>query len=89
MGGEEFVVVLPGLDGTGSLQRWEWLRRAVADYPWQALTAGIPVTASIGATTYGDHRRTQSSLLRQADRNLYAAKGLGRNRVVSDELSAT
>jgi PleD family two-component response regulator len=42
------------------------------------------VTASIGVTTITDGRGTPSALLSQADRNLYAAKRGGRDRVVVD-----
>ena len=48
------------------------------------MTGGLPVTASIGVTTVPDGRATPSALLSQADRNLYAAKRGGRDRVVVD-----
>jgi len=42
------------------------------------------VTTSIGVTTAPDGRGTPSALLSRADRNLYAAKRGGRDRVVAD-----
>jgi PleD family two-component response regulator len=45
---------------------------------------GQTVTASIGFTVLQKGRASQAALLGQADRNLYAAKRQGRNRVVSD-----
>jgi PleD family two-component response regulator len=44
----------------------------------------VPVTTSIGVTTSADGRGSPSALLSQADRNLYAAKRAGRDRVVLD-----
>jgi PleD family two-component response regulator len=45
---------------------------------------GERVTVSIGFTMLQSGRTSQAALLGQADRNLYAAKDQGRNRVVSD-----
>jgi two-component system, cell cycle response regulator len=42
------------------------------------------VTVSIGVTARQAGRISQAALLGQADRNLYAAKHGGRNRVVAD-----
>jgi two-component system cell cycle response regulator len=47
------------------------------------------VTTSIGVTTAVDGRGTLSTMLAQADHNLYAAKRAGRDRVVVDPPAAT
>ncbi|NJC70105.1 diguanylate cyclase [Planosporangium thailandense] len=84
LGGEEFLLVFPGTDGGDAVRRCERLRRAIAGHPWRPVTGDLPVTASIGvaANTAGDV--TPSELLSRADRNLYAAKRSGRNRVNAD-----
>ncbi|MEV6596814.1 GGDEF domain-containing protein [Actinoplanes sp. NPDC051346] len=82
--GEEFVLVLPGVDADESVRRCERLRRSIAGHAWRPITGDLPVTASIGVTTVADGASTPSALLAAADRNLYAAKRSGRNRVVAD-----
>ncbi|MFC4068866.1 tetratricopeptide repeat-containing diguanylate cyclase [Actinoplanes subglobosus] len=81
LGGEEFLVVIAGLSRAAALDRVEALRSAVERHPWQLLTGDLPVTVSIGVA-YGRHPVRPSELLGEADRNLYAAKRDGRNRVV-------
>jgi two-component system, cell cycle response regulator len=60
------------------------VRQAIATLPWDGAMKNEVLTASIGVTTRQPGRATQAALLGQADRNLYAAKHQGRNRVVSD-----
>ncbi|WP_412734470.1 diguanylate cyclase [Krasilnikovia sp. MM14-A1259] len=83
LGGEEFLLVLPGTDADRAFARLEELRRAVREYDWRPITGAVPVSASIGVTTSraGDG---QASLLRRADANLYLAKGSGRDRTIAD-----
>jgi diguanylate cyclase (GGDEF)-like protein len=84
MGGEEFLLVLPGMPVAEAAGRLEAVRRAVRSYGWVEITAGLPVTVSIGVAGLADApSRTQPSLLSTADRNLYLAKHAGRDRVVS------
>ncbi len=83
MGGEEFLLILPGSDQDGAGQLLEHVRWTVASHDWDDLTAGVPVTVSIGSATAPRDGTDRSVLLRRADRNLYAAKRAGRNRVVS------
>jgi diguanylate cyclase (GGDEF)-like protein len=73
LGGEEFVVVLPGLDADQGALIAERLRAAVE----AARPGGLRVTASFGAAAGTDPH----VLLEAADRALYAAKRQGRNRV--------
>lgn len=81
-GGEELVLVLPGLDARGATVAMERVRSVVADAPFETSMGALPVTASIGvATTY--ESETPATLIARADEALYAAKRTGRNRVVS------
>ena len=79
VGGEEFLVVLPGCDHLRALGVAERLRVAVSREPVRALGREIPVTASFGVAG----RRGPvgpEALVALADAALYAAKRAGRNR---------
>lgn len=81
LGGEEFGILLPGLDGPAAVRVAHRLRRAVA-----ALRPGnMPITASLGVATGADG---VDALLARADEGLYAAKRAGRNRVGCRDASA-
>ena len=84
MGGEEFLMVLPGTEVNDAVGQLDGVRRAVRYYDWAALTHGVPVTVSIGVAGLQDlPNPTQASLLSTADRHLYVAKHAGRDQVVS------
>ena len=82
MGGEEFLILLPGLDRSAGVALMEALRRRIADYPWSSVQEGVTVTASIGVASAPADEVERSPLIAHADRNLYVAKRAGRNRVV-------
>jgi diguanylate cyclase (GGDEF)-like protein len=82
-GGEEFMLMLPGMGKIDAVQRAEELRIAISDI--QLLDDGIDlpkVTVSIGVAVFPDHGYTADDLLRSADKALYRAKNAGRDRVV-------
>jgi two-component system, cell cycle response regulator len=85
VGGEEFLVVMPNTSAADAAPWLERVRQAVRSHHW-AVTAVIGlVTVSVGATTTPTGTPiTQSTLLGQADHNLYRAKRAGRDRVVGD-----
>ena len=84
MGGEEFLVVLPGTTRGRAVAVLDGIRRTVRDHGWRDLTRGLPVTVSIGVAASADvPAPTQPTLLSTADSHLYAAKHAGRDRVVS------
>jgi PleD family two-component response regulator len=83
LGGEEFLLVMPGSDLAAAVRRCERVLRALREYPWHEVTRGLPVTASIGVTTVQGRATTASALLSEADAHLYAAKRAGRDRVVA------
>ncbi|MEU7904364.1 GGDEF domain-containing protein [Actinoplanes sp. NPDC049118] len=84
MGGEEFLLVLPGMDAREATERCERLRLRIRAHAWEPITGALGVTTSIGVTTAAEGRATPSALLSLADRNLYVAKREGRDRVVAD-----
>ena len=79
-GGEEFVVLLPGADVKQAMGAAERCRAAVEsmEIPNAPL---LSVTASVGVAAFPDHGEDLDTLLKASDRAMYAAKGLGRNRV--------
>jgi two-component system, cell cycle response regulator len=80
-GGEEFVVLLTG-DLQESSPVCERLRAVVEDRDWSEICDGLHITVSIGVSdSVSGH--DPDAILKIADRNLYAAKRNGRNRVVS------
>ncbi|MDR1209858.1 MAG: GGDEF domain-containing protein [Clostridiales bacterium] len=78
-GGEEFLIIFLNQDRRAAVAKLEGINRALAAADWGVAAA---VTISAGVTVYDGC--DYASLLERADRNLYAAKGAGRNRVVAD-----
>jgi diguanylate cyclase (GGDEF)-like protein len=78
-GGEEFIVMLPDTDRVGAMRVAEHLRMALHTMKVPAVSREI--TASFGVATYPDDALDGETLLRLADRALYAAKTAGRDRV--------
>jgi diguanylate cyclase (GGDEF)-like protein len=79
LGGEEFLVVLPGMDHAGGMEIAERLRCAVE----QAQPTGIPVTISLGLSDGCGEQVDYDPLFKAADEALYEAKHAGRNRVAA------
>jgi len=86
-GGEEFLILLPRVDGSGAAATAEKLRTAFADARLvPEPPAGIEHvgTISIGIALYGAGS-TAETVIHRADANLYRAKQQGRNRVVGGD----
>ncbi|MBH9578443.1 GGDEF domain-containing protein [Inhella proteolytica] len=82
LGGEEFVLLLPGAEGPAALAIAERLRQAVMAQDWAALAPGLaPVRVSVGLAQRAPGEDF-SALSSRADAALYQAKQQGRNRVV-------
>jgi diguanylate cyclase (GGDEF)-like protein len=83
-GGEEFLLILPHTDLMGAEAFCHRLRDHVEK---QAIAVGeqtVHITASFGLASVSRDSDTWQKLLRVADRNLYRAKSLGRNRVIAE-----
>jgi diguanylate cyclase (GGDEF)-like protein len=83
MGGEEFIVVLPGTSLEAACREAEALREHVMTYDTRGWhPQGRPITASIGVSAAAPGGEDSvSMLLKRADEALYAAKKAGRNCV--------
>ncbi|WKA58335.1 GGDEF domain-containing protein [Planococcus shenhongbingii] len=77
LGGEEFVVILPGNDGFQAADLAENLRSSLEKSPWDH----VNMTISIGGALL-EPADNALSLLKKADQALYGAKESGRNRVL-------
>ncbi len=74
-GGEEFMVVLPGLQQQGAKDIAENLRTTVEQV--------CELTVSIGMIHCLNSSVSRETLVREADRALYRAKHLGKNKVIT------
>jgi two-component system, cell cycle response regulator len=79
-GGEEFVVVTPGLGGDDAAALYARFIEAVAENPIPTQAGNVSITISIGVATW-KHDEKMDALLTAADTALYRAKNEGRNRV--------
>jgi diguanylate cyclase (GGDEF)-like protein/PAS domain S-box-containing protein len=86
-GGEEFLLVLPGMPLQEAARRAEQLRAEVAAARIDLGPSVLQVTASFGVAAFPGHGDSLDTLAGAADRALYAAKAAGRDRVcVADPL---
>jgi diguanylate cyclase (GGDEF)-like protein len=84
LGGEEFLVLLPGVDLIGGVEIAQHLREAVQG----SQAGGLPITASFGVSAATGEEIEFLPLYRAADEALYQAKAEGRDRVVAFHHSA-
>lgn len=82
-GGEEFVLILPGMGNADACARAEALRVAFAATRTVCDEAVVRCTISFGVATYPDDGTTTHALIAAADEALFAAKRAGRDRVVN------
>ena len=80
IGGEEFVIVLPGVVAHEARFLVEHLRTGFREHVMELSGGNIQLTASFGiAVTRGRRELDWETLMREADSALYAAKSAGRN----------
>ena len=84
LGGEEFVVVMPGASLEAASRVADRIRRDIEAQPFPIMggAEGLTITVSIGvaASIDGD---TPEALLKRGDEGVYEAKSRGRNQVIS------
>ncbi len=81
-GGEEFLICLPGAGLEKAIEISELMRKTVEENEMHCGEKNFKITASFGIFTCRPNRSNHiDDLIEQADKNLYAAKNNGRNRV--------
>jgi diguanylate cyclase (GGDEF)-like protein len=85
-GGDEFAVLLPGTAPGVGVEVAQRIRAAIAGL---ASTAGVSVTASVGAACHPGDAATRDGLVAEADGALYRAKESGGDRVAVAGVSRT
>ncbi|WP_409252392.1 diguanylate cyclase [Bacillus sp. SCS-153A] len=83
-GGEEFVVLIPDCKPETALKVAERIRSSIASYP--VAKGLLPVTVSIGVSTYPQNGKDKKGLIYSADTAMYVSKAQGRNRVTLSSL---
>lgn len=79
MGGEEFCVLLPGLDINKATTLLENFRELIEDHIVMLDNTSVTITISAGIAS--DRNNTLDELMNEADRQLYNAKEAGRNQI--------
>ncbi len=80
-GGEEFVIVMPGMGATAALARAERWRARIAGQTVRVDGEQIRCTLSAGVAVFPEQADGADGLLKRADSALYRAKREGRDRV--------
>jgi diguanylate cyclase (GGDEF)-like protein len=80
-GGDEFVMLLPGIDGEHAAVIGERIRKAVTNSAFDVKGNQISTTVSIGIACYPHDTDNLDELLRMADSAMYLSKQAGRNKV--------
>ncbi|MEO1103986.1 MAG: GGDEF domain-containing protein, partial [Pseudomonadota bacterium] len=91
IGGEEFIIMLPGISADAARSLAETLLEQVRVRTGSNVNNHLPpITVSAGVSTAPDHAIDLKNLIETADRALYEAKRHGRDRVVvmGDEVPA-
>lgn len=81
MGGEEFLLVMPGILDEVAQLRAEYFRDQVMTLPIPAGDQNLSLTVSIGIASFPKNGETWEELYEAVDQALYRAKQNGRNRV--------
>jgi two-component system cell cycle response regulator len=81
-GVEEFALALYDSEQKAALEIAKRICRSVAQRHWAWIDTNLSVTVSIGMASYPRSNNEQADLIELAERALYQAKRLGRNRVV-------
>lgn len=85
-GGEEFLLLLPGMGVDEAYERAQVWRQAFAALEIWVNGARLSLSLSVGVAVAPLHASEPDALIHQADLALYAAKAQGRNRVLLAEV---
>lgn len=81
-GGDEFMILMNGVNSEEARQRAEVIRKAVEAHSFRCDRQPLDITVSIGIAEYRDGE-TLKDLLQRVDTALYTSKKQGRNRTSS------
>jgi two-component system chemotaxis response regulator CheY len=85
LGGDEFLMVITHVEADGLYKTIERLREKLADYQFEIGNEKVSITASFGIAGFsGKDTLDFTTLVRRADKALYAAKRAGKNLVRTD-----
>ena len=82
VGGEEFLLLLPGTQRDGARQVAQRLLAQLREHPMLFAGSPIPITASVGVSQVEAGDADAAAVLARADQALYRAKEQGRDRLV-------
>jgi diguanylate cyclase (GGDEF)-like protein len=84
-GGEEFAIIMPGITKDNAVYGLERLRAAIERTFKRADKKNTfpPLTISAGIAAFPDDAQKKEGLIKKADEALYAAKSMGKNRIIS------
>ncbi|MFW5782306.1 MAG: diguanylate cyclase [Candidatus Muiribacteriaceae bacterium] len=80
-GGEEFAVILPEMTSEGAEVPAERIRSNIENYDFYVDDKVVPITVSLGVSTFPDNASEKDQLIECADNALYYSKETGRNKV--------
>lgn len=78
MGGEEFNILLPGINSVGAKIAAERIRKSIESIELDTIGH---ITGSLGVATFFEHSEDLDELLELTDQAMYTSKREGRNRV--------
>ncbi len=81
-GGEEMIIILPGVSLQKTHRRAEQLRTGIEGLAVEMSGEEHTVTASLGVALFPEHGASMQGVVRAADCALYEAKDKGRNQVI-------
>jgi len=80
-GGDEFVVLLNGISGSGEALQIAQRLRVALSAPYAVDTVELNVSCSVGIAMFPDDAQDMDELMRHADAAMYEAKASGRDSV--------
>lgn len=80
-GGDEFIIVLPGLDASGARLAGEKILAAIKEAKIRYKNVPLSVKASVGSASYPEDAPTVDAMLGKVDEVMYFSKKSGGNRV--------
>jgi diguanylate cyclase (GGDEF)-like protein len=82
IGGDEFILAMPGTSSEGAAEVMERMRRELSAHVFTEAGTLFQISSSFGVAPLRDSHRSGDELIAEADRCLYGAKQAGRNRTL-------